>query len=311
MVRFSIIVPVYNVEKYLRRCLDSICNQTFTDIEIIIIDDGSNDSSREIYESYAQKDERIVVIRQENQGQSAARNAGMSRASGEYIVFVDSDDYIDEDTCERFNKVIETGSPEIIIGNAIVHEGKRLYPMAHTNLHENTVYTGIEYSRLSINAREWYCVVWLGCYNRHFIEQNDLHFKTGIYHEDLELQPRLFLNAKTIMFVEKPFYHYCLRPNSTTTSNSKVFINKKLTDVMSVLEDWKQIFSLEQYGSIQKLLNGMLAKQFLYFSRLYKNTDVKRVNGVDFAFLWQNALDYKEKGKALLFFLFPHLYVNL
>lgn len=311
MVRFSIIVPVYNVEKYLGRCLDSICSQSFTDIEIIVIDDGSNDNSREIYESYAQRDQRIIVIRQENQGLSAARNTGLSHASGEYIIFVDSDDYIDIDACKRFSAIIENAAPEIIIGGATVHEGGRSYPMTHTNLQEGVEYTGIEYSRLSINAREWYSMVWLGCYSRDYLECNELKFKTGIFHEDLELQPRLFLNAEKIRFMDKPFYHYCIRPDSITTADSEAYINRKLSDIMSVLEDWRKIFSQERYGSIQKLLYGMLAKQFLYFSRLYKNTDIKRVKGVDFKFLWQNALDYKEKGKALLFFCLPNLYVNL
>ncbi len=311
MVRFSIIVPVYNVEKYLERCLDSICNQSYTNIEIIVIDDGSTDNSREIYEKFAGNDERIVIIKQENQGLSGARNAGMCRAAGEYLIFVDSDDYIDSDTCERFNAIIENSFPEIIIGNAVVHEGNTSYSMAHTNLHENMPYTGIEYSRLSISAREWYSMVWMGCYKREFIECNSLRFKVGICHEDLEILPILFLAAKAVAYMDKPFYHYCLRPDSITTSDSDNYLNKKCSDIMSVLEDWNRVFSQDQYLSIKRLLNGMLAKQFLYFSRLYKNTDIKRVNGVDFAFLWQNALDYKEKGKALLFFLFPRLYVNL
>ena len=311
MVRFSIIVPAYNVEKYLGRCLDSICNQSFTDIELIIIDDGSTDGSREIYESYARKDDRITVIQMDNLGPSAARNAGMDRASGEYIMFVDSDDYIDVDTCERFNAIIENGAPDMIIGGATVHEEDRTYPMVHTNLRENVEYTGIEYTRLAISAREWYATVWMGCYRRDYLDRNNLRFKLGIFHEDLEFLPRLFLNAQTVRFIDRPFYHYCIRPGSITTASSEADIKKKSSDIRLVLEEWAKIFSEERYGSIRKLLNGMLAKQFLYFSRLYKNTDIKKVPGVDFKFLWENALDHKEKGKALLFFCFPHLYVNL
>lgn len=311
MIRFSIIVPVYNVERYLERCLDSICNQSYTNIEIILIDDGSSDNSKVIYERYAQNDNRIAVIRQTNQGLSAARNAGLESASGEYILFVDSDDYIDVDTCGRFNTVIENAAPEIIVGGATVHEENRDYPMLHTNLSENLEYTGITYSRLAIDAREWYAPVWLGCYNRSFLEHNNLRFKKGIYHEDIELQPRLFLNATKIRFMEGTFYHYCIRSDSITTKTSKTVINRKMSDIMNTLGEWKKTFSEERYSCIQKLLFGMLAKQFLYFSRLYKNTYIKKVNGVDFPFLWKYSLDYKEKGKALLFFCLPHLYVNL
>ncbi len=311
MIRFSIIVPVYNVERYLERCLDSICNQSYTNIEIILIDDGSSDNSKEIYERYAQNDNRLVVIRQENQGLSAARNAGLNHASGEYILFVDSDDYIDVDACNRFNVVIENCFPDMIIGGATVQEDNREYSMVHSNLSEDVEYTGITYSGLAIDAREWYAPVWLGCYSRNYLEQNSLRFKNGIYHEDIELQPRLFLNASKIRFMDGTFYYYCIRSDSITTKTSKPIIDKKMSDIMATLEEWRAIFSEDRYGSIQKLLYGMLAKQFLYFSRLYKNTDIKKVNGVGFRFLWKYALDYKEKGKALLFFCLPHLYVNL
>ena len=95
---FSIIVPVYNVEKYLRECIDSILCQTFTDFELILVDDGSKDESGKICDEYAEKDNRIKVIHKENGGQSTARNCGVKESSGKYIVFLDSDDFISEDT---------------------------------------------------------------------------------------------------------------------------------------------------------------------------------------------------------------------
>ena len=98
MVTLSVIVPVYNTEKYLRECLDSIINQTFRDIEIICVNDGSTDKSLEILKEYALKDNRIKVITQGNKGQSVARNIGLNNASGKYITFIDSDDYLDFNT---------------------------------------------------------------------------------------------------------------------------------------------------------------------------------------------------------------------
>ena len=97
----SVIVPVYNTESYLKKCIENIINQTFRNIEIILVDDGSTDTSAEILADYALRDNRIIVIHQENQGLSAARNAGMRSAKGEYIMFVDSDDWIDVNTCEK------------------------------------------------------------------------------------------------------------------------------------------------------------------------------------------------------------------
>ena len=100
MPKISIIVPIYNVAPYLRQCMDSIIQQTYPNIEIICVDDGSTDESGTIADEYAKKDSRVRVIHQENQGLSAARNAGYSRSTGEYIMYLDSDDWIDLDTCE-------------------------------------------------------------------------------------------------------------------------------------------------------------------------------------------------------------------
>ena len=111
MSQISIIVPVYNVEKYLSRCIDSILNQTFDDFELILIDDGSPDHSGAICDDYAKKDNRILVIHKENGGLSDARNAGINIASGEYIMFVDSDDYISKDMCEiLYQRIIKDKS---------------------------------------------------------------------------------------------------------------------------------------------------------------------------------------------------------
>ena len=103
--KISVIIPVYNVEKYLRECLDSIVNQTFKDIEIICVDDGSTDKSLEILREYEQKDKRIIVISQPNKGVSTARNIGMQQATGKYMMFVDSDDYITQNACELIYNV--------------------------------------------------------------------------------------------------------------------------------------------------------------------------------------------------------------
>lgn len=111
----SVIVPVYNTESYLKKCIESIINQTFRNIEIILVDDGSTDTSAEILADYALRDNRIIVIHQENQGLSAARNAGMRSAKGEYIMFVDSDDWIDANTCEKAISAARTSFADIVM----------------------------------------------------------------------------------------------------------------------------------------------------------------------------------------------------
>ena len=105
---FSIIIPIYNVEEYLPACLDSVIYQSFKEIEIILINDGSTDKSTEIAREYAKKDSRILLIEQENQGLSIARNIGLKRASGDYIIFVDSDDFISINMCEKVYEILKT-----------------------------------------------------------------------------------------------------------------------------------------------------------------------------------------------------------
>lgn len=114
-VKISIIVPVYNTGLFLRQCLDSICNQTFKDIEVIVVNDGSTDNSAEIIHEYVKKDKRIVVIEQENQGLSAARNSGLSKCSGKYVMFVDSDDWIDTVTCEQAFKAANRYEADVVL----------------------------------------------------------------------------------------------------------------------------------------------------------------------------------------------------
>ena len=114
MNKISVIVPVYNVEPYLIECLESIINQTYRDLEIILIDDGSTDKSGDICEEYAKKDDRIIVIHQSNQGSASAKNAGLRKASGEYLAFVDSDDFLQEDAYEFMVRQLEEYHADII-----------------------------------------------------------------------------------------------------------------------------------------------------------------------------------------------------
>ena len=126
MPKVSVIIPVYNVEKYLSECLDSVVNQTLKDIEIICVNDGSPDGSAEILEEYAQKDNRIKVITQENRGVSEARNSGLKIASGEYIAFLDSDDYIDLKFFEQlYKRGIESNSDVVVCENIYRFSGNK------------------------------------------------------------------------------------------------------------------------------------------------------------------------------------------
>ena len=115
----SVIIPVYNVEEYLRECIDSVLNQTFSDFEVILVNDGSTDSSGEICDEYVEKDERVTVIHQKNGGLSVARNIGLSEANGKYVYFLDSDDYISENALATLLNIAENDSSDIVFFDAV------------------------------------------------------------------------------------------------------------------------------------------------------------------------------------------------
>lgn len=219
---FSIIIPVYNVEKYLRDCLDSVVGQTFADWEAICVDDGSTDGSAVILEEYAEKDSRFEIISQSNGGLSAARNTGMKAAMGDYIVFLDSDDWIEDNALEILSNELDDEDMLCFSGRRYF-ERDGLYHDADM-LKERSYASGMDYyNENALQSRDFafVCVV-LRAYRRTFLIENSLWFKEGIYHEDNLFTPIACYYAKKVRQVSDCLYDYRVRANSiTTTSNVK------------------------------------------------------------------------------------------
>lgn len=207
----SVIVPVYNVEPYLRKCLDSIVGQTFRDLEILVIDDGSTDGSGKICDEYAEKDERVRVFHTENRGLSAARNLGLDNASGEWIGFVDSDDWIESDMYEvLLDKALETGADVVECGlckerDDITIEHKR----------EEMLLSGMEAVEALLCGR-LFDYAWDKLWERKCFEE--LRFPINRVHEDTAITYRAFAEAKTVCSIPQIKYHYVHRPNSLSTT---------------------------------------------------------------------------------------------
>lgn len=299
---FSIIVPVYNVSEYLRRCLDSLINQTFKDIEIILVDDGSKDDSSAICDEYAQIDSRVKVIHKENGGLSDARNKGLEAATGNYVIFVDSDDYIDTDACDKFLPYIEK-SYDIIIGDAYVEGGK----CNLTHVVTEDVMTGEAYLLRALSAELASMAVWLNVYRREFLRDNGLNFKFGILHEDEQFTPRCFLKANTVVYSGVFFYHYIIRPSSITTKPDK---RKNAIDLYNTCLELEKIYnSLDNY-KLKKLLKDSLSQKYLNMFQVgalyqYGNTYVHK------KFVFHNAYKYRTRLKAVLYCLSPKLYYKI
>ena len=237
----SIIIPVYNTEGYLRECLDSAVGQTLRDIEIICVDDGSSDNSLDILEEYQKKDPRILIIHQENAGLSAARNCGMRNAGGEYIYFLDSDDYIDRETLQIAVQTAEEKDLDAaVFGFERFSDSEELlakYPF-QVNIIDNIqhVSTGVEYLKIANERGAYTASVWTALWRHSFLEDNNLLFMEGILHEDILFSFQAYMTAKRVMYIPYRFYHYRARSDSITTKpNSSIRVMSYFESVKGVL----------------------------------------------------------------------------
>ncbi|MDR1901918.1 MAG: glycosyltransferase [Treponema sp.] len=224
---FSIIVPVYNTEKYVGRCIDSLINQTFSGIEIICVDDGSADNSPAILTSY--NDERLIIIKQEHGGVSRARNRGLENARGAYVLFADSDDYVSVTMCQGLYKIIRDKDPDMVVfgGQCFYHESFRddsgFWPKVFNSFNDVLTTRNITYSNDPIHAlfreKGAYNVIWTKCVKREIIEKNNIRFAESLnVAEDRTFCFSLFPCANLIIFTADKFYFYqCNRPNSATS----------------------------------------------------------------------------------------------
>ena len=221
----SIIVPVYKVEAYLSRCIESILNQTFRDFELILVDDGSPDRCGTICDRYALSDTRIKVIHKENGGLSDARNAGLKAAEGEYLAFVDSDDFIAEDMYQTLLRELKASGADFIKSDFLqvsdvetLKETETRYTVSvYTPLQAIADFMETEYS----SRKHMKSTVWDGLYRRNvFYDDNQLAvtFPKGKINEDTYIFPEIVFRAKKIAHVSQAFYYYYIREGSITSS---------------------------------------------------------------------------------------------
>ncbi len=211
-MKFSVIVPVYNVEQYIDQCIESLQSQNYTDFEVVCVNDGSTDHSRAILEDWSAKFPQMKVIDRENGGLSAARNTGLEIAQGEYVVFVDSDDWVEPTMLSRM--AVETQGEDMICFACRRTDNEK------ADLLEEEQGKGWDYyNRHALEARivPFVCV-WQRCYRRAFLLENELSFREGLLHEDNEFTPRVCLKAKTIKVIPDVLYNYRVRPGSIMTT---------------------------------------------------------------------------------------------
>ncbi|MGL4863988.1 MAG: glycosyltransferase family 2 protein [Cetobacterium sp.] len=282
MQKISVIIPVYNVEKYLDKCLYSIVNQTLKDIEIIIVNDGSLDNSEKIALKYRDIDSRIKYYKKENGGLSEARNYGLERACGKYISFIDSDDYIDETMLQKmYMNAEENNSDMVVCGFKSIYESGVI--------RETKGYTKITFKDILEVSFAWNKI-----YKKNLLEKIDLKFPVGKHYEDMFCIPRIALNCEKITVVSEELYYYVIRENSITTKrdNDKIFhlleaclYNKNLVEKSSNIylnKEWleysnqiKIIFSsfVNNYSIRFKIKHFQKTISFYKKLEIYKKSD--------------------------------------
>ncbi|HJA32853.1 MAG TPA: glycosyltransferase [Candidatus Mediterraneibacter merdigallinarum] len=206
----SVIVPIYNVEQYLNQCLQSICSQSYKNLEIILVDDGSSDRCPELCDVWAEKDSRIRVIHKQNGGLSDARNAGMVCAKGEYIAFVDSDDWIEKDLYQKLWSELHQNNAQIAACGIVkvfetTSEEQKIYS-------KQKIFTNEEALQTLLKGQDFCAVAWNKLYKRDVIE--DIRFPVGRLHEDEFFTYRVIANASKLVLVPEAKYYYRQRAGS-------------------------------------------------------------------------------------------------
>lgn len=301
----SIIVPIYNVEKYLTECVESLLKQTYSDIEIILINDGSTDSSGKICEKYAKIDDRVKVIHKENGGVSSARNEGIRLSRSKYITFVDPDDYVSCDFIEKLYRLLKDSNADISIcnyitvGNNIRFKGKL----------EKKIINQRDAMTLLVKDEEMPSYLW----NKMFrVELFDgLRFMEGYRYEDVRMMHLIFLRANRVAVTDEPFYYYRVREGSITSStllnNSEELINAledRCKDLANTVY-WEEAYITEMI-QIRRILSEIVItssrkEEFYYrnlkkLKRMYKSCKKK--------------MSVSQKIKFRIFLMIPTLYAK-
>ncbi len=302
MPKYSIIIPVYDVEKYIKKCLDSVFNQTYNNYEVIVVNDGTKDNSMEIVKNYD-----VITINQKNQGLSMARNNGVKKAKGEYLLFLDSDDYLEENTLEEINKALDS-KPDIVrfqikeVGNEV---NKKYPEEPFNNLNGENAFKRIVNYHFVENA-------WCYAIKREYYMDNNFEFKKGTVHEDFGLIPLVIIKAKQVTSIPYIGYNYLQRPNSIMGDKD---YNKTLKKVEDMYNHYNYLLKEINNTSLDKTyFKSYIANSILLKICELKNKDYKKyLKKLKKEKIFTNLLTdtLARKVKKILISISPKIYFKL
>lgn len=311
-VQISIIVPIYKVEKYLVRCVESLMAQDFSSLEIILVEDGSPDRCGEICDNYAKKDTRITAYHKPNGGLSDARNYGLERAHGEYVLFVDSDDYLEPGACASLWKEARAGFADIIFSKMALEKPSvgmaRFEKVAEDRFQYHRIYSGPAYLMGCLEGGALRVEVIRAMFRRDFLVRNDLYFEYGILHEDEEFTPRALLKAERVVLTDCVYYHY---DNSRGDSimNSTALNEKKNTDRVKIYDALRKLYKTVKPRKLRRLLEDDLSWKYIDCYCASEPKSRKKL-GVKRTVVLKCAYKARRRAKALAFALAPNRYAN-
>lgn len=279
--KISIIIPVFNVEKYLNECIDSVIKQTLDEIEIIVVNDGSTDASIKIIEEYRDKLNNVKIIDKKNEGVSIARNIGIDNSTGEYLMFLDSDDYLEPDMCEIMYNIAKENNADVAECsirkfNEILGEESFI---SHDMKNDIDVISNEEaidmYLKYQIRG-----YVWNKIFKRDFVIENKIKFPIGVWYEDMIVTLKACIWTNKLVLINKPLYNYRERENSASRKITEKNINDYVGEIYRCINYCNENIDIEKHKDcleaffIMNFLNGINWYIKLYdckYNKIYKN----------------------------------------
>lgn len=300
MELISVVVPVYNVEKYLDKCVASIVNQTYKNLEIILVDDGSTDSSPAICDEWAQKDNRIKVIHKKNGGLSSARNAGIELASGDYLAFVDSDDYISRNMCLKlYESLLKENADMSICGVEKVYSDGRKSEFG--NIPDGRLTQKMFFDSMQGKCGWCWVVAWNKLYKKYIFE--DLRYPDGKLYEDDFIIHKIISKTKAIAAVSDSMYYYYQRSGSII---SGAYTINNLDSVEAMLQRCSYFLDTnDDVSRVEFCLKNALAFLYHNFDNLKRSREVKqRIKELELFYktIWKKAKKYDYPISHKLYF---------
>ena len=296
--KISIIIPIYNSEKYLEKCLESVTTQSFKNIEILLINDGSTDNSLNICYKFEKKDSRIKIITKENSGVSGARNIGILNSVGEYIVFVDSDDYCQSNMIESIIKNINENELLIFSYNKVMKNKEINYSAGKIDINKNNIEEKI------VNEDRIGGYLWNKVFKSSIIKENKIKFDSNItFCEDLLFVFEYVQKIEKIVYLEDTLYNYRIRKGSKT---SNMFSKKNI----SMLNVYSSLIDLTKNDNIKENLKFNYLMMFYQFRNYYNLTDIRNDILKEESEI-QKKQSIKKKIKLKLIKNFPQIYLKL